>query len=219
MISLAWPPLPAEAALPRQNDYPIVLVHGFAGFGELAGVPYWGFAYNVPKDLKSRGYETIVASVGPFSSDWDRCCELYAELVGGTVDYGKVHSEKYGHARYGRTYPGMYPQFGTVDPDTGKRCKIHLIGHSMGGPTVRTFAAMLENGSAEERAGTPADELSPFFAGDKSGWIDGVLTIASPGDGTTAVYQLAGNGSKPSALQQFVLGITSLAGGTAASRV
>ncbi len=210
---------PANAAEPKQNNYPIVLVHGFAGFDSLAGVPYWGFAYNIPKDLKSQGYIPIVASIGPFSSNWDRCCELYAQLVGGRVDYGKVHSEKYGHERYGRTYPGLYPQFGSIDPETGKRCKIHLIGHSMGGPTVRAFAALLANGSQEEREGTPADELSPLFAGNMAGLIKGVLTIASPGDGTTAVYGLAGKGDKPSFLQQFVLGLTSLAGGTAASQV
>lgn len=68
----------AKAATERQNDYPIVLVHGLAGFDDLAGIPYWGTAANVPKDLKSKGYDNYVAAVGPFSSNWDRACELYA---------------------------------------------------------------------------------------------------------------------------------------------
>ena len=49
------------------------------------------------------GIHTVAPSMGPFTSAWDRACEVYAQLVGGTVDYGKAHSEKYGHERYGRT--------------------------------------------------------------------------------------------------------------------
>ena len=38
--------------------------------------------------------------------------------------------QKYGHKRYGRTYEGIMP-----DWEPGK--KIHLVGHSMGGQTIR----------------------------------------------------------------------------------
>lgn len=192
MTSLAIIPAAPAAAAVRQNDYPIVMVHGLGGWDYVLGIPYWGFLYDVTKDLNSRGYRAIPASVGPVSSNWDRACELYAQLKGGTVDYGVAHSTKHGHARFGRTYAsGSYPEWGTVDPATGKLKKIHLIGHSMGGPTVRAITALLMQGSAEERAATPAADLSPLFNGEPKPWIDGCLTIATPHDGSTATYALA----------------------------
>ena len=34
-------------------------------------------------------------SVGPISSNWDRAIEVFYQLKGGQVDYGKGHSRKY----------------------------------------------------------------------------------------------------------------------------
>jgi triacylglycerol lipase len=201
----------AKAATERQNDYPIVLVHGLAGFDDLAGIPYWGTAANVPKDLKSKGYDNYVAAVGPFSSNWDRACELYAQIVGGTVDYGQAHSEKYGHERYGRTYPGFYPEWGQSDPATGQINKVHLIGHSMGGQTIRTLADLLMEGSAEERAVTPEEELSPLFTGGKP-WLSGLLSVATPHDGSTAAYCFVGHNRDESFFQTMILLIGTIGG-------
>ena len=201
----------AKAATERQNDYPIVLVHGLAGFDDLAGIPYWGTAANVPKDLKSKGYDNYVAAVGPFSSNWDRACELYAQIVGGTVDYGQAHSEKHGHERYGRTYPGFYPEWGQSDPATGQINKVHLIGHSMGGQTIRTLADLLMEGSAEERAVTPEEELSPLFTGGKP-WLSGLLTVATPHDGSTAAYCFVGHNRDESLFQTMMLMIAAIGG-------
>src|SRR5690349_4985783 len=58
----------------RQNMYPIVLVHGFAGWGrqELHGkFFYWGGFRDIQQDLINNGFETMTASIGPFSSIWD----------------------------------------------------------------------------------------------------------------------------------------------------
>lgn len=165
----------------RKNQYPIVLVHGFACWGrdEMLGVKYWGGMHDIQEDLKQYGYETHTAVVGPFSSNWDRACELYAQLVGGTVDYGAAHAEKYGHDRFGRTYPGLLKNW------DGEH-KIHLIGHSMGGQTVRVLTQLLKEGSQEEReyAKKHGVQLSPLFEGGKS-WVHSVTTIATPNDGTT----------------------------------
>jgi triacylglycerol lipase len=176
----------ANAAGARQNSYPIVLVHGFAGWGrdELLGFKYWGGLHgDLQQDLTDHGYLTFTAAVGPVSSNWDRACELYAQIKGGTVDYGLAHSQKYGHARYGRTFPGLYPQWGQLDTN-GLINKVHLIGHSMGGQTIRVLVQLLEGGSPDEIAATPANQLSPLFKGGKS-WVDSVTTIATPNDGTT----------------------------------
>ncbi|MBO4445435.1 MAG: hypothetical protein IK036_01195 [Clostridia bacterium] len=169
------------------TNYPTVFCHGFMGWGENDGiykyVPYWGVFQkkNILKHLRDEGYECYAPSLGPFNSAWDRACELWAIIMGGTVDYGKVHSEKYGHARFGRTYPGLINDWGTPGPHE----KINIVGHSFGGPTVLAFADLLANGSEEERKGTPAEELSPFFLPDKKQKLHCASTLTGVLNGTT----------------------------------
>ncbi len=164
--------------------YPNIIVHGFFGWGTGSILndisPYFGGYHGpVEKYLNDKGYETYTPNVGSWNSAWDRACILYAMIKGGTVDFGKVHSEKYGHARYGRTYPGLVKDWG----ENGK--KINIIGHSFGGPTVIAFTDLVAHGSAEEREGTPADELSPLFAGGKADWIHTATTLSGTNNGTT----------------------------------
>ena len=116
------------------NHYPIVLVHGLFGWGgtEVLGLNYWGGFSSLRDILNDAGYEVYTPSIGPVASNWDRACELYAYLVGGTVDYGAYLSAPNGHARYGRTFPGVLPELNNPDSEL----KIHLVGHSMGGETI-----------------------------------------------------------------------------------
>ena len=97
-----------------KHNYPTVLVHGLLGIDEgpynyinLVYRYFGGFRGDLTKAMRARGYEFYDPGLGPFTPVWDRVCDLYAYLVGGTVDYGKAHSERYGHARYGRTYEGV----------------------------------------------------------------------------------------------------------------
>lgn len=165
------------------SNYPIVMVHGLFGWGndELFGINYWGGKNSLKDLLTESGYTVYTPTIGSISSNWDRACELYAYLKGGTVDYGKVHSKKAGHARYGRTYPGVYPELGTTD-ENGIIRKIHLIGHSMGGETVRVLAQLLENGDPDEIADNTTD-INPLFSGGHY-WIKSITTIATPHDGS-----------------------------------
>ena len=167
------------------NDYPIVLVHGLLGFGrdELFGFKYWGGFADLEQELREAGYQTYTAAVGPVSGVWDRACELYACIKGGKVDYGEAHSRLFGHERYGRTYPGLYPEWGEVDAKTGEIKKIHIIAHSLGGPTGRALVQLLEQGSPY-----PGQGDHPLFQSGKS-WVSSLTTISSPHDGTTLVYR------------------------------
>ncbi|KAL4174395.1 hypothetical protein KRP22_006333 [Phytophthora ramorum] len=191
------------------NSYPIVLVHGFGGWGrdEFFGFKYWGgLQGDFQEDLEKQGYSVYTASIGPFSSNWDRACELYAQIKGGLVDYGEKHSAAHGHARYGRNYTALYPPWGEVNED-GSVNKIHLVGHSMGGQTVRMLAHMLEKGTT----GAPDEELAtshPLFEGGKS-WVLSVTTIASPNQGTTLGdgFSVIGDGMKDA-----IAGVLSIAG-------
>ena len=139
------------------NHYPIVLVHGLFGWGgtEVLGLNYWGGFSSLRDILNNAGYKVYTPSIGPVASNWDRACELYAYLVGGTVDYGAYHSATNGHARYGRTFPGVLPELNNPDSEL----KVHLVGHSMGGETIRMLAQLLENGDADERNATARDQL------------------------------------------------------------
>ncbi|WP_432402545.1 esterase/lipase family protein [Wukongibacter sp. M2B1] len=190
----------------RENEYPMVLVHGFGGWGrdEVSSIKYWGgISEDIEEILNDYGYTTYTGVVGPYSSNWDRACELYAYIKGGTVDYGKVHSEKYGHERFGRTFSGVYTDWGKVNGEEIN--KIHLISHSMGGQTVRVLSQLLKSGAEEEIEAVlgenPSDEeiqqaidsgeVSSLFIGNKS-WVHSITTISTPHDGTTMADAVTG---------------------------
>lgn len=168
------------------TNYAFVFVHGLSGWGSYDKVndlvPYWGmFGGDLMGYLNEKGFHTYAASVDPTGSAWDRACELYAQLTGTRVDYGKAHAERCGHARFGEDFTGraLIPAFSSKD-------KINLLGHSFGGATVRTFAAVMANGSAEEQKATAKGDLSPYFAGGKAKWIYSLTSLAAPHNGTTA---------------------------------
>lgn len=204
----------------RLNNYPFVMFHGFAGFGEdelLTKVaPYFGmFSTDIKALFKKYDTEFYTPSMSGFSSMWDRACEMYAHIVGGTVDYGKVHSEKYGHARYGRTYKAIIPDWGQLDAE-GKIKKINVVGHSFGGPTVRFFVNMMVVGCQEEIDGTPEEELSDFFKGGHANWIHSCTTLASANDGISFLYAIEKPAPK---IAKGLLSFLSVLGNTPFARV
>ncbi len=178
-----------------KNDAPFIFVHGLNGWGGAEGidgiVPYWGATTgDLMQYLQYEGYECYSASVGPLSSAWDRACELYAQIIGATVDYGEAHSKQFNHARYGRTYyTALVPDWGELD-EAGKIKQIHLIGHSFGGTTVRMLVHLLTEGSPEEMAVTPSDEISGLFTGGKSDWVKSATAICTPHNSATVFYPL-----------------------------
>jgi triacylglycerol esterase/lipase EstA (alpha/beta hydrolase family) len=168
------------------SNYKFVFVHGLSGWGSYDSqnkyMKYWGMRCgDFLSYLNEEGFDCYAASVDPFGSAWDRACELYAQLTGSVVDYGKEHSERCNHERFGTDYSQQPLIEGWSAED-----KINLIGHSFGGATVRLFAELMANGSAAEQNATLADELSPLFAGGKEDWIYSVTCLASPHNGTTA---------------------------------
>ena len=179
--------LAADPPPPPRNAHPVVLVGGFSVWGrdEVFGLKYWGGKRDLQEDLRAEGFPIITAAPGPFSSNWDRACEVYAILKGGRVDYGKAHAAVHGHARFGRTYPARLPTWGDSTP------KIHLLGHSMGGQTARMLTHLLVQGDEAERKATPEAELSPLFRGGNP-WVSSVTTLATPHDGTTLTWRREG---------------------------
>ena len=168
--------------------YPVVMVHGAFGWGSNDNLSkfltYYGmFNGSVEQYLESKGAEVYCPSVGPFSSAWDRACELYAQLTGTVTDYGAAHAAMYGHDRFGRDYTGKRMLKGAWDA----RHPVNLVGHSFGGVTIRLMAELLKNGSAEEqayrKAHPDAGRLSALFTGGKGDWVYSVTTLAAPANG------------------------------------
>lgn len=131
--------------------------------------------------LRKFGYECHGASVSPTNSAWDRACELYAQLAGTKTDYGRAHSLKNNHERYGPDFTGR-PLISTFDNDT----EIVLLGHSFGGTTVRLLSQLLADGDEEERKATHPLDLSPLFKGGMEKRIFALVTLAAPTNGTTS---------------------------------
>ncbi len=214
----------------------IVFVHGLAGFGrdEMLGLGYWGFPKLTGNNFtdwmqKQTGLKTFEASVGPFSSNWDRACELYAQILGRKTDFGKAHSTAQSHLRMGRDFTKdstkyNYYRQGGFFPTWGSANKVHFIGHSMGGQTIRFLERLLHQGDAAETAlkssgGYNGDANGPmsdlFQTGNDRNWIASVTTIASPLDGSTLHTKLDATGAPITSYLKDILLIIGAASSTA----
>ena len=211
----------AESSQPAYGKYPTVLIHGFLGWGPEDDIdslmPYWGMTSgNMMDYIKGLGADAYAASVGPLSSCWDRCCELYAQITGTRTDYGQAHCDQavaefkevgcsLGHERYGRDYTGnaLFEGWGPIYKN-GKVTgwydnKINLVGHSFGGPTSTYFLYLLAEGDAAERnwakqqaaakGGDWHDYCSPLFWGDYNGenLVNCIVSLAGVLNGTTFI--------------------------------
>ena len=188
--------LPASAAEIQngETDYPYIFVHGMGGWAPGGAYyslsPYWGGGLlpgsetDIIEILNENGIEAYAPAVGPLSSAWDRACELYAQLTGTVVDYGKAHSDAHGHDRYGFNYEGK----ATMGEPWNLEDKINLVGHSFGGATVRLLTSLLAYGDEAEVAAT-GDETSPLFTGGHN-CIHSCITLSAPHNGSQVANQL-----------------------------
>ena len=187
-----------------QNKHPIVLIHGFFGWGneELGDYKYWGGKKDIQKMLENHGYKVINVSVGPISSNWDRAVEVYYQLKGGQVDYGLNHSKKYGLIQKppDKIYKGLYKEWSSDNP-------VHLIGHSMGGQTARMLQYLLDN-EIYVNDSLGLKEESDLLGSSNKGWITSITSLATPHDGST----LADIVTKTIPFIQYFIGVAGVVG-------
>ena len=167
--------------LQAQNNYPIVLLHGFMGWGanEMGEYNYWGGHKDFIQEIEENGNVVFELSIGPVSSNWDRAVEAYYQLKGGQVDYGRSHSKKYkiNQKPIGKVYKGVYPQWDENNP-------VHIIGHSMGGQTARMLQYLLSQEFYWDEK-TEKKEDSFLLGNSQNNWIKSITSISTPHDGTT----------------------------------
>ncbi len=187
------------------NNYPIILVNGMAGMerDKMFGLKYYGGLHDIQDILTKKGYKTLSAFAGPFDSDWDQACEIYYYIKGGTVDYGAYHSKKYGHARFGKTFKGIYPEWNETN-------KVHFVGFSTGGTSTRLLDEFLRNGDSYEKAyyaDHPEEGISPLFEESNRVWVKSITSLATAHGGSTAfeIYQ-----RNPITLKEFILNMASM---------
>ncbi len=187
-----------------QNDYPIVLIHGFFGWGndEMGNYRYWGGHKDIQKTLEDNGYTVFNVSVGPISSNWDRAVEVYYQLKGGQVDYGHGHSKKYGLIQkpVNKEYKALYPDWDENHP-------VHIVGHSMGGQTARMLQFLLETELYEDDS-SKNKEKSELLGQSNRGWISSITSVATPHDGST----LADIVTKTFPFIQYFIGLAGVVG-------
>lgn len=150
------------------EDCPIVVISGIFGPTNSSWCEmYWGEAMK----LGTKASPVLALPVASLGSAHDRACEMFAQLRGCKVDYGKAHSEKFGHDQFGTDYTGqaMFPEWSAERP-------IHLVGHSFGGNTVRAFIYLVA--------------IDFFNVGTSAAWVRSTTTLCSPLHGSLLTYKM-----------------------------
>nr|CCA26378.1 RPS6 protein kinase putative [Albugo laibachii Nc14] len=152
-----------------RTQYPVVLIHGVFGYGKITPFSNRYTSYWPTEQIRAHNSNIIILDIGALSSDHDRACEAFYELIGGRVDYGESHSKRQGHAQYGMTYVALYPQWNAQNP-------IHLLGHSAGASTAIELYQLIFKDA--------------FGHGSDHRWVQSITSIVGPLCGSTLSHLL-----------------------------
>ncbi|KAJ9051868.1 hypothetical protein DSO57_1000528 [Entomophthora muscae] len=148
-----------------------VLVPDILSFGELeiqlpfTGKPYRLFDYwGKTKSAIPSATPVHPSAVGSLH---DRACEIFFELKGGRVDYGKEHSRKFCHSQLGTHHPGLMPEWDGSNP-------IVLIGKGYGAQTCLYLQYLLATNF--------------FKCNTSASWIKGIVSVEGSLSGSTLPY-------------------------------
>ncbi|KAI5800158.1 Alpha/Beta hydrolase protein, partial [Peziza echinospora] len=191
------------------KSYPIVLVPGFLGWCTpfLGHYNYFGGFVNIAAILASQGWAVICPQIGPVSSNFERACEIYAQLTHGScdglaydvpIDYGvPIH----GTAVYYHPNPPLRKQAISFNLPKGWKwgadTPVHFVAHSQGGNTCRYLIHLLERGWCAEQ--------SRYFTERKMGWVKSLTTLASPLNGSGIIDVLEDMGTAEDVLLDKII--------------
>lgn len=168
----------AEAGY-TETKYPIVLVHGIAGFDSVAGIV--GYFHTIPYNLKRSGATVHVASVSAFASSETRGAQLANQIVPwANAQGGKVnlmgHSQGAPTSRVALTLkPNKVASITSIDGvNKGSKVADVIRGVIPAGGAIEGGAAALANAF-----GTIVNWLSG--ANNQQQAIDSLWTLTTPG--------------------------------------
>ena len=175
------------------------------------GYSYFGGLVNLAEILASQGWAVICPQVGPVSSNWERACEIYAQLSHGSMD-GTTYDivVDYGIALPGTnvfySYPPPFRRQATcynLDPNWrwGPDSPVHFIAHSQGGNTCRYLIHVLERGWSAEGSG--------YFKEPKKKWVKSLTTLATPHNGSSVIKVLEDLGQAEDILLDKIISASS----------
>jgi len=141
---------PEDPPPATDNDYPIVLAHGFLGAEtyELGGYEILDYWFGIVEAMEDEGAQVFVTTVSPVNSSYVRGASLVTQIEDILAQTGKP--------------------------------KVHLIGHSQGGLDARYVAGMrpdLVRSVTTVASPHQGADLAGFISGniDEQGGIQGVL--------------------------------------------
>lgn len=179
----------AEAGY-TETKYPIVLVHGIAGFDSVAGIV--GYFHTIPYNLKRSGATVHVASVSAFASSETRGAQLANQIVPwANAQGGKVnlmgHSQGAPTSRVALTLqPNKVASITSIDGvNKGSKVADVIRGVIPANSVIEGGAAAIANAF-----GTIVNWLSG--ANNQQQAIDALWTLTTPG--TNALNQTHGWG-------------------------
>ncbi|KAF8426748.1 hypothetical protein EV426DRAFT_687752 [Tirmania nivea] len=163
------------------------------------GYSYFGGLVNLAEVLASQGWSVICPQVGPVSSNWERACELYAQLARGRSSCANVLPRSMDgtthdvQVDYGVSLPGTNVFYSDPQPlhrqatcfnlpstwRWSPSSPVHFIAHSQGGNTCRYLIHLLERGWSSEG--------SSHFTEPKLGWVKSLTTLATPHNGSSII--------------------------------
>ncbi|KAK9760250.1 hypothetical protein K7432_015949 [Basidiobolus ranarum] len=127
---------------------------------EITLLDYWS-------DIRGSLPEAIALEPSSIGSLHDRACQIFYQLKGGLVDYGKEHSRKFCHHQFGSSYPGHHRQWNENNP-------VVLVGKDYGVQTCSYLQHLLA--------------IDYFKYNTNAQWIKGIVSISGSHRGSTLNY-------------------------------
>ncbi|ORY07589.1 alpha/beta-hydrolase [Basidiobolus meristosporus CBS 931.73] len=132
----------------------------FTKDSEFTLLDYWS-------DIRMALPEAIPLEPSSIGSLHDRACQIFYQLKGGLVDYGKEHSRKFCHSQYGSSYPGHHRLWDEKHP-------VVLIGKDYGVQTCSYLQYLLA--------------IDYFKCNTNARWIKAIVSISGSHRGSTLNY-------------------------------
>jgi len=189
-------PTPAPSATPQGVAPPIVLMHGMAGFTDIAGMEYFN---GVPEALRADGYSVFTTSVDPFQSVEVRASQAAAQIDAILAETGATKVHLIGHSQGGLDARYVVSALGYGD----RVATITTIATPHHGSKVADVALGLIPGNAVSATAALADALLGTATGTNAdigtqtheltaSYCDGTFNPANPDDPRVTYYSVAG---------------------------